>query len=106
MRNEKKVLYQAQEIDKLNQKVKELEQEVIALNSQLNMNKSAILLREQALDEKERQLDETKVEYEALIAEVRQMRDDYKVAIEKDLELRKKLNADLQRELKRIRKQK
>ena len=106
MRNEKKVLYQAREIDRLNQKVKELEQEVTALNSQLDMNKNAVLFREQALKEKERQLDETRNEYEYLIAELKQMRMDYQENIKADTELRKELTAQMQQELKRIRKQK
>lgn len=106
MRNEKRMQYQVREIERLTKKVKDLEQENKALNSQIDINKSAILLREQALDEKERQLNETRDEYEALIVEVKQMREGYKKAIEEDLEIRKKLNADLQKELKKIRRQK
>lgn len=106
MRNEKRMQYQVREIERLTKKVKDLEQENKALNSQIDINKSAILLREQALDEKERQLNETRDEYEALIVEVKQMREGYKKAIEEDLETRKKLNADLQKELKKIRRQK
>lgn len=106
MRNEKRVQFQAREIDRLNQKVKELEQENNALNSQLDINKSAILLREKALVEKERQLDEVKVEYETLIAEVKKLRENYRQVISKDVGTRKEMTAKMQRELKRIRKQK
>jgi chromosome segregation ATPase len=106
MRNEKRVQFQAREIDRLNQKVKELEQENNALNSQLDINKSAILLREKALEEKERQLDEVKVEYETLIAEVKKLRENYRQVISKDVGTRKEMTAKMQRELKRIRKQK
>lgn len=106
MRNEKKMKFQAQEIDRLNQRLKELEQENNALNSQLDANKSAILLREQALEEKERQLDEVKVEYETLIAEVKKLRENYRQTIDTDLRNRKDLTSKMQRELKRIKKQK
>lgn len=106
MNKYKRVLYQEQEIERLNKIITKLNHENNVLTSQLDTNKNILLLREKEFNEKERQLEKLKLEYITLINELKQTKLNYKKAIEKDFEFRNKIKKEISLELKRIRKQK
>lgn len=106
MNKYKRVLYQEQEIERLNKIITKLNHENNVLTSQLDTNKNILLLREKEFNEKERQLEKLKLEYITLINELKQTKSNYKKAIEKDFEFRNKIKKEISLELKRIRKQK
>ena len=105
MRNEKKIEFLEQHIDKLEKENNLLKQENITLSIQLEENKNTILLRNKLLDEKEKSLDKLRETYKGALLSLKEQQKTCRKALYTANKAKNKFEKEMRRLLDKMKKQ-